>query len=225
MIKKIIIILSTVIIAVFLVKGWKEWKYQFEYDVEIANNRIFSEVIPLDSSGTFKWVVPKHYWGDFGCIGYLSLVTTTPTKGPSSQYWKDKLSIDFKISAKTLISQNRIVNRLVESKYFSTDRPFDKEARIWESHSDTYSEYGLAGIWLLPGENLEIDIEILTPNLLLAEASPKLMLVREHDYAIFGHLGNLDLYRNLRDIGFIFCILLLIWIAINALKSIPNKPL
>jgi hypothetical protein len=77
-------------------------------------------------------------------------------------------------------------------------------------------KYGLAAVQFFPFEETYIEIEVQKPDPNLALANPRLELVGDHDYAIYGHL---PLFHFIRDGGLFICLLSLVFIAWDIIKT------
>jgi len=76
--------------------------------------------------------------------------------------------------------------------------------------------YTIASVLFYAFEETFIEIEVLTPDTELAKTTPRLELVGEHDYAIFGHL---PMFYLIRDGGLVLCLILLTVLALKLLKK------
>lgn len=125
----------------------------------------------------------------------LSLVLNTLPNLPLNI--RNGSSIRVKITATGILDSGSICNRLIHDWYYTTDEPFTNDPKLWESRGPDTIEYGLGGIDIHQSERLVIGMQVLTPNIVVQNAKPRLKLAADYDYAIDEHIPLLRLIGNI----------------------------
>jgi len=217
--KKTSTILAVLFIAFFLIMGRSQWFSEIMAQAEIGRHPLYSETMDLSKTGKFKWKVARDSWvyneyrnGE----AELSLVFDRNPEIPSEQYDKKTFPLELKVTAYAVTKDGVRINRLVENWYYKTDEPFSPESKMGSSWGRNKISYIIASVLFYSFEETFLEIDVLTPDPVLAKASPRLKLIGEHDYAIYGHL---PMFYLIRDGGLALCLILLAVLAWKLLKK------
>ncbi|MBN1787291.1 MAG: hypothetical protein JW806_02745 [Sedimentisphaerales bacterium] len=214
--KKIIIIISALFVAFYLFASRPHWFSELEQQIDIGKDFITSETVDVSRPNTFRWVIPKEEWNYKEGRACLNIIFDRKDDIPVDNYDKEVTPLRVRVAAYGILDNNEEANRLIKNWYYLSNEPFSPGLRIGVSWGTKVVEYMLAGIDVYIHEKMVIELEVLTPDEKLAKANPRLQLVGEHDYAVFGHIG---VFRIMRDGGLFISIIALLYLVVNAIKD------
>ncbi len=216
--KRIPFVLAILFIAIYLLAGRSHWFSEIFSQAEIGKKPIYSASIDLTRVGKFTWKIPRDNWVfDKYSQGEarLSIVFDRKDEIELWRYKKEHFPLRLKVNAYANTEDQFRLNRQIQNWYFKTNEPFrNKDNIVGSSWGSSTVSYLIAGIYLYSQEDTFVEIEIMTPDSELAKTNPRLKLVGDHDYAIFGHLS---FFYLIRDGGLLLCFLFLatIWLKLN----------
>jgi len=162
-----------------------------------------STPIDISRTGTVTWKIHGDDWKYTGECK-VALVLDRSSDIPSEAYRKESMALKLKVDAYAITYQptgpGTLIEgfqapRLVLNSYYTTNMPLSTGAHIWESWGGAI-ELGLCGLQRYPFEDTYIAVEILQPDPVLAKANPRLVIVGEHDGAIYHHLPPAQILRD-----------------------------
>jgi hypothetical protein len=172
---------AAVLVALYLFALWSDWFTWAEFAVE-GRRPLYSDNIDLRKSGPIVWSLPpeKNRFAQKEAHLGLSLNLETLKEIPRDRH---QVQLRVKMSAEGRTPGGEWQNRLIKDWYFTTDEPFSERCSIWESYGMGQLEYGLAGIEIVPDEELRITLDVQVPDARLMSGNPRMSLVGKHDYA------------------------------------------
>jgi hypothetical protein len=214
--KKYSIVFCSLIIAIYMLAGRNYIFSDFEKDVKISKNSLYSSTIALDHLHTFSWKIKNHDWDYQNGIAEISLVFNRSQSEGGDEYWEKTFPLKVKVDAYAETENNVKATRLIKNYFFPSDEPMAKEAKLWSGWSDEKLEYPLGSVMRFPKEDLIIELTVQVPDPILNKANPRLKIVGDYDPAI---LGFAPFAKVLRDISLIACLLALFFITRRALLN------
>ncbi len=184
--------LALIVLAVIVVVAY--WLREFYHLEAIVKHPTIIENIRIDREGDFTWKVPNGTWNSRKGEGRISLMLK---KMPEFRQMRGEELMDrvkrplkLKIEVYSLGKDGTRRDRLIRDSYFNTDEPFSEAgARLWTSSSSASFEYGLAGIWTYPRENVFIHLQVTKADTMLARGDPRLKISADYDYAAVPWFG------------------------------------
>lgn len=202
-VKKVLVVVGAALVVGYLLISRSLWFPDLERQIRVGRDRL-TKAVDLRKPATITWKIPGEAWkyqGECQVALVLEKIPAIPWKA----YRKESMALQVKMDAYAITYNptafgNRIegirANRLIRNWYFITDTPLSPEARIWEFSGASGVELGLCGVQRYPWEDTYVVFEILRPDPVLAEANPKLQIVGEYDYAVYGHIWPLRIFRD-----------------------------
>jgi hypothetical protein len=218
-------ILGPAIVILYLLAMWSDWFSQVIL-ATVGRRPLFSEPINIQEASVVKWHIPKgallHNRTPNG-KAKLSLVVNTDLLKEIPTF-SGQLELRVKVVTQGLSEQEIGTYRLIRDWYFTSDEPLSAQGRgFWIAYGRGRLEHGLAGVVLVPEEDLEIELHVKTPDAELPRANPRLKLVGDHDIAIFSPQNALIGLG--RDGGFFVCCIVVLLLAAMAWRRPKVSPL
>lgn len=192
----------------------------FEKNVKISNDSLYSPKVDLDHPHTFSWKIKNNDWDYNNGVAKLFLVLNRPESDGDDEYWRKTFPLKVKINAYADTENNIKAARLIKNYFSPSDEPMAKEAKLWSGWSDEKLEYSLGSVMRFPMEDLTVELTVQVPDPILNKANPRLKIVGDYDPAV---LGFVPFAKLLRDIALIICLVGLLFITRRALLSCNNK--
>ncbi len=213
--RRIIIVLSAVLVSLYLVVGRNELIDGLERHAKVAVNPYYSDVIDLSKKQTYTWEIKKDSWSYEDGQATLLLTFHRPAaENNSGDYWEKSFPLKVKVSAHAVTENGVVDNRLMLNYFYPTKEPMSRKSNIWAGWGDEGMEYPLGIIMRFPKEDLFVELTVENPDDLLSKAEPKLKLVGDYDP---GAIGFIPLAKIIRDIGLLICLAGLLYITILAI--------
>ncbi len=221
MLRKIFSVSAIVFIFGYLWIGRGHWYSELERQAAVGDDPLYSEVLDLSQTGKTNWRIPKNGWSYTRGEAKLSLIFDKAPGLPPDARDRSKIALRLTVSSNGIDKHGISTDRLIRNWYYTTSEPFDPRAKLWSSGDSGTIEHGLAGIIIYPFEETIVTIDVTTPDGSLLIGKPRLKLVGEFDYAVY---GVLPLLRFLRDAGLIVACILVLCLAYMSLRSkhVPN---
>lgn len=183
---------------------------------ERARGGIVSEPLDLSRPGTFTWTIKQYDWHYNNGLAQLDLELERqgePGEEPFSGRSFD-LELEVVATATTTMgpypeSAGLVADRLVRSAFFPSNRPIKSGDKVWAGWHNDRVEYHLASIVRVPYEDLEIEVQVVAGDEIIAASNPRLRLRADHDSAVPGHLGGILLVADVVMISALFCLAVL----------------
>lgn len=194
--------------------GMRQWFSDLENQAKIGESALFSEPLDLSRVGSTTWTVPRSGWLYEEGETRLSLVLTKSQGAQVGGGNRSSMPLRLKVSAKGIGEHGKSFDRLVQNWYFTTDKPFDPDAKLWSSFGGNEAEYGLAGVNVYPFETTSITVEVTNPDPSFANEKPRLKLVGKHDYAVYEIVPLLRVFKYLCfivSVALVFILSYLVW--------------
>ncbi|GFE58993.1 hypothetical protein [Geobacter sp. AOG1] len=213
--KNIIIVASAVLLLVYLACSRSLWLSGLERQVAIGRDRL-SKPIDIEKTGKIIWRIPQDQWKYTGQVNVALEVDNIQTI-PRSAYNKDSMALRVAMDATAIaytpsnsgMKEVLRADRLIRNGYFTTNKPFAPEARIWVSGGAGTYEFGLCGVNRYPWEDTIVEIDILRADPTLGKANPRLVAYGDYDHAVYEHIGSLRVMRDIVLLSLALCIGLL----------------
>lgn len=219
--RKVLVILSTLAIFVFILVARSQMLQNLEKHVTISKNPYYSETIDLGRKHTFSWKISRADWHSTEKVAKIYLIFEKTPEMTGKDYRLKLFDLKVKIDTYAITENNVKAPRYIKNYFFPSDEPMEKDSQLWAGSSDQKKEYLLGYVVMgLPYEDLYVDLTIKTPDAFLAKANPRLKIVGDYDPAVLGHIGILYL---IRDAGIIICLLALFFLTSQALKREGTK--
>jgi hypothetical protein len=174
----IFIVIAVIILVSYSLREFLHIRVVTEHPTIIENIRI-------DKEGDYTWKVPNGTWNSRKGEGRISLLfKMIPEFRGKELMDRSKRSLELRIEVYALRKDGTRIDRLIRNRYFTTDEPFSEAgSRIWGSFGGEEFEYGLAGIWAYPKEDVFIHLRVIHPDTELAVGNPRLKISGNYDYA------------------------------------------
>jgi hypothetical protein len=172
------ITLALIIVVSFHLREFKHFEAIVQHPVIIEN-------IKIDKQGDYTWKVPNGTWNSRKGEGRISLVLNRVSQFKGEELLdRAKRPLKLKIEVYALQKDGTRIDRLIRNWYFTSDEPFSEAgSKLWSSGGNDQFEYGLAGIWAYPREEVFIRLQIMKPDTILAHGNPHLKISSDYDYA------------------------------------------
>ena len=217
--RRVFCIVALLFIGGYLYAIWSDWFTRVELQ-RTGKRPLFSETIDVAKPGSITWLVPKEDWPFREGEGRLSLSLNAHNL-PEIPMERTQLALRAKVKAEGRRPSGDWNDRSIRNRYFTTDEPFTKDARIWETYGCGGVEYGLAGIDVRDDEELRVTLDIQVPDGYLMRGYPRLKLVGAFDPAGSGY--ETAFLALLRVSGFWVSLVLLLWLVCLAWGVHPQK--
>jgi hypothetical protein len=221
--KRVLIVLGALLLLGYLFLSRSAWFSELKRQAKVGRDQR-STPIDIARTDTVTWKINGEDWKYTGECK-VALVLDRLSDAPPEAYRKNSMALKLKVDAYAVTYQptgpgTRIEGfqapRLIRNSYYTTNMPLSTDAHIWESWGESI-ELGLCGLQRYPFEDTYIAVEILQPDPVLAKANPRLMIVGEHDYAIYGHLPTA---QTLRDVVLLVLAVCVIGLTYAAFKRV-----
>ena len=134
------------------------WLMELRHFQNVVRNPAIKK-IKIDSNGDMIWKVPNGTWNDQEGRAMVSLLFDRVPEFKNEKLGRDERPLKLKIEAYSIRRDGSRIDRLIKDWYFTTDEPFsDGGSRLWSSWGQTEFEYGLAGIWAYPKEEVIVKL-------------------------------------------------------------------
>ncbi len=178
----------------------------FERHQRIARDAIISPPIDLSKTGIVKFVIKEGQWSYENGIANLFLIFNRPEVSQTEEYWKKDFKLKIKINAYAITENKLTYPRLSLNYFMPNDEPMAKTTKLWAGWDDRGMEYLLGSVQRFPKEDLIIEVNVTTPDELLAKANPRLKIIGDYDPAVIGYIY---MFRLLRDSLLFLCFIAL----------------
>ncbi len=208
--------LSLLLITCYLFWGRFSIFSEFEDDLYVAENPVYSKVLDLSKPGIIDIEVDNLY-NKFQKNQIQLLLTCQKTSQmKDSEYWDKNYSLKLKLRAHAIIDNEIEIDRLVRNSFHFTDEPMAQNSKLWAGWPDDRMEYYLGSMVVYPKEQQLIQLDVVKPDYVLNSAEPRLKIVAKYDPAITGHLPLLKLFR---DVLLAICLCGLAFLFYNCITS------
>jgi hypothetical protein len=219
--KRVLLVLGALLLLGYLFLSRSAWFSELERQAKVGRDQR-STPIDISRTDTVTWKINGEDWNYTGECK-VALVLDRPSDIPSEAYRKESMALKLKVDAYAVTYQptgqaTRIEGfqapRLIRNSYYTTNLPLSRDAHIWESWGESI-ELGLCGLQRYWSEDTYIAVEILQPDLVLAKANPRLVIVGEHDDAIYHHLPQAQIFRDFVLLVLAVCLIGLTYAALK----------
>lgn len=215
---RLTVIISSMVIASYLIWGRYNIYSDFEEQVTYAKNVYHSDVIDLEKKHSIT-LEEGAFFDKFDTDKFIVLLECSKTDEMKGEgYWRNDYSLKMKIDAFAKTENNITSNRLVRNYFYPTDEPMQKNGKLWEGWPDDHMEYPLGEVIVFPKEKTFINIDVLVPDSFLNKANPRIKIVAKYDASLIGPYVYLKL---LRDGGLLLSLICLSYLVI--LKKIRKS--
>jgi len=222
MIKRILTILSVLILVACLLLSRVLWLAPFEKHAEIADNpHYYDAPIDLNKTSVIEFIVNHTDWKYDGLAG-IYLTFDRPDALKSDKYYDRDFDLKVKINAYAKPKYGEgTFPRLIVSEFAPSDEPMSSTTRLWAGWPSTHMKYLLGYVMRFPlsREDLIIEVSVLVPDPVLAECNPRLAIVGNHSPDI----GYIYLSRLLRDFPLLLCLIALVFLGVSTWKGIKHQ--
>jgi hypothetical protein len=193
--KKILIIISALLIGAYLLMNRFPLLQKLEYHQAIANNQYFSKTLDLSKVNVTKFEIKRGDWSYDHGLANIVLAFNRPDVSKDDNYWNKDFKLKVKVNAYA-IDENKIsFPRLMKNYFMPSDEPMSEKTKLWAGWPDDTMEYKLGSIMRFPNEDLIIELSIETPDAILSKANPRIKIVGDYDSAATGYVNILKLVQ------------------------------
>jgi len=157
---------------------------ELKHTDDVASKPTVIPNIEITEKGDYDFKISNGTWNSRKGKAKVSLLFDRVPQLKDEKLQREDRPLRLNIAVYAISKDGTRIDRLIHDGYFTTNEPFSKAGEhLWSSWSSAEFEYGLAGFWANPKENVFIHIQITEPDARLALGNPRLIVSGDYDYA------------------------------------------
>lgn len=193
--KKILIIISALLIVAYLLMNRLPLLQKLAHHQEIAKNPYFSKTLDLSKKSVIRLEIKSGEWNYNNGLANVVLAFERTAVSKDDNYFDKDFKLKLKINAYAITEKKLSYPRLIKNYFMPSDEPMSGKTKLWAGWPDDVMEYRLGNIIRFPNEDLIIELTIEKPDEILAKANPRLKIVGDYDSAAIGYVKILKLIQ------------------------------
>lgn len=221
-VKRVLIVLAALLLLGYVFLSRSLWFAELETQAKVGRDRLN---IPIDiaRADTITWKIKGDDWKYTGEC-QVALILDRLRDIPTEAYQRESITLRLRVDAHAVTYEPTGIGtrnegfqapRLIRNWRYPTNMPLSTGAGIWQSWGRESIELGLCGVQRYPYEDTYVTVEIVQPDPVLAKANPRLVIVGEHDHAMYGHLSMAQICRDVVLLVLAVCVIGLTYAALK----------